>query len=234
MVSHGVGVVKAYLKLHRDSNFDFSADLAFWQSIETFSDSHSDVPVAMQLHLTREDFFAKRQAQFPEFAASRHTCRHFQGIVPIDVIKNAVLLAMTAPSACNRQYVKAHCVADSQLKDAVFSMQHGSRGFGQDADKVILVTVDLSGIRWIEERNDPFVNAGIFIMNLSYSLHYFKVAHCILNWSVGRYADKDMHDLLKIPEKERVVAIIACGAMPEEVDVAASPRKSLDDVLVIH
>jgi len=144
-----------------------------------------------------------------------------------------VCLAMTAPSACDRQHARVYCVANQKLKDEVLSSQHGNRGFGSDADKVLIVTADLRSIRWAEERNDLFTNAGIFIMNLSYALHYNKVAHCILNWSVGEISDRALHKLVGIPECERIAAIIACGGMPEEVDIAASPRKPLDHILHI-
>ena len=43
--------------------------------------------------------------------------------------------------------------------------------------------------------------------------------------------DKAAHALLGIPANEAIVQVIACGAPPEEFDVAASPRRPLGDVL---
>ena len=123
-------------------------------------------------------------------------------------------------------------------KDAPFpafaASQGGTRGFGQDADKVLVVTTDLSSVRWSWERHDCYVNGGIFVMNLCYALHWHGVAHCILHWSVPPAADRAAHDLLGIPANEAIVQVLACGTPPEEFDVAASPRRSIDEILTWH
>ena len=49
---------------------------------------------------------------------------------------------MTAPSACNRQYVRVHSVGDIEMKKAILSLQNGNRGFGENADKLLVVTAD--------------------------------------------------------------------------------------------
>ena len=43
-----------------------------------------------------------------------------------------------------------------------------------------------------------------------------------------------LRDIVKIKPSEVVVALVACGETPDEFDVAASPRKQLSDILVIH
>ena len=99
---------------------------------------------------------------------------------------------------------------------------------------MLVVTADLSGLRWHEERNDLYTNAGIFIMNLSYALHYKHIGSCILNWSVNKKKDLTARKVLMLPESETIVAVLAIGALPEEVKIAASPRKELVDILVEH
>ena len=226
-VRHAVGVLRAYRELHRD-----------WPEpmprLDAFLAAHADVPPAYEPHVRRSDFFAAKDAPFPQFAASRHVCRHFAGSVPRETIKSAVALALTAPSACNRQHARVHVVDDPALRDRLFAAQGGTRGFGQDADKVLMVTADLSSVRWGWERHDCYVNGGIFVMNLCYALHYFGVAHCILHWSVSPEVDRAVHEFLGIPSNEAIVQVIACGMPPEEFDVAASPRLAVSDVLTWH
>ena len=234
MVNHAIGVVKQYLAIHEETGYDFNVDSEFWVKVKEFAASHVDIPVCPQLHITADEFFAHTNAPFPEFAASRHTCRHYAGVLPLETVKKAVELAMTAPSACNRQHVRVHCVSSHEKRDVIYTLQNGNRGFGRDADKLLVITSDLNCLRWNEERNDIYTNAGMFMMNLCYALHYYKVAHCILNWSVGPESDKKMHSLLGIPDNERIAALIACGPMPTEVDIAASPRKDFSDVFFNH
>lgn len=165
-VKHAIGCVKEYFLLHVAEQFDFSKDDAYWSGVKAFCSMYEDIPASHQLEMTREMFYEHNEASFPVFAASRHTSRHYQGVVSVERIRSAVELAMTAPSACNRQYVRVHCVSNHKLRDRIFELQNGNRGFGCDADKLLVVTADMSGIRWAEERNDIYTNAGIFIMNL--------------------------------------------------------------------
>ena len=229
-LNHAIGCIKEYFSLHVVACFDFSKDDVYWNRIKTFCSRYADILSSHQKEMTREIFYAHNDASFPIFARARHTLRHYQGSVPVERIKTAVELAMSAPSACNRQYVKVHCVGNHKIRDEIFELQNGNRGFGSDADKLLVITADLAGLRWAEERNDVYTNAGIFIMNLCYSLHYHKVAHCILNWSVPPENDREARFKLNLPESETIVAILCCGNAPETFPVASSPRKDVDDV----
>jgi nitroreductase len=226
-VSHAVGVLRAYRELHKDSPDPMPR-------LDAFLATRNGVPSATQPHVRRTDFFAAKDSPFPEFAASRHVCRHFAGPVPRETVEKAVEIALTAPSACNRQHARVHVIDDPALRDKLFAAQGGTRGFGADADKVVVVTADLSCVRWSWERHDCYVNGGIFVMNLCYALHYLGVAHCILHWSVSPDVDREAHRLLDIPTNEAIVQVIACGMPPEEFDVASSPRLSEADVLTWH
>ena len=226
-VRHAVGVLKAYRELHKDSPDPMPR-------LDAFLAARPDVPTAAQPHVRRADFFSAKDAPFPAFAASRHVVRHFAGPVSRETIAEAVSLALTAPSACNRQHARVHVVDDPALRDRLLAAQGGTRGFGSDADKVLVVTADLSAVRWSWERHDCYVNGGIFVMNLCYALHHLGVAHCILHWSVSPETDREAHRFLDIPPNEAIVQVIACGMPPEEFDVASSPRLSVPDVLTWH
>ena len=226
-VRHAVGVLKAYREMHRECPDPMPR-------LDAFLAAHEDVPAAMQPHVRRVEFFAAKDAPFPAFAASRPVVRHFAGTVSRETVEEAVSLALTAPSACNRQHARVHVIDDPALRDRLFAAQGGTRGFGADADKVVVVTADLSAVRWAWERHDCYVNGGIFVMNLCYALHHLGVAHCILHWSVSPDVDREAHGFLGIPPNEAIVQVIACGMPPEEFDVASSPRLSVSDVLTWH
>ncbi|MBQ2628165.1 MAG: nitroreductase family protein, partial [Kiritimatiellae bacterium] len=108
-VRHAVGVLRAYRELHRESPDPMPR-------LDAFLATPPDVPAADEPHVSRSDFFAAKAAPFPQFAASRHDCRHFAGPVPEVTIKSAVELALTAPSACNRQHARVHVVDDPALR----------------------------------------------------------------------------------------------------------------------
>lgn len=227
-VRHAIGVLHAYAKLHAD--FDRSEDPFFGDALDAFLAKHADVPIATQRHMMRADFFSRINAPFPEFAASRHTVRHYAGPVSLETIRKAVSLAMTAPSACNRQHARVYVASDETLRRQLLALQNGNRGFGHLADKLLVVTTDLADLCGPNERNDGFVNGGIFLMNLCYALHYYEVGHCILNWSVVPDTDKAIRALVPMRDSETTVALLTCGALPEKVDIAASPRRDLAEI----
>ena len=226
-VRHAVAVLRAYCELHRGGPDPMPR-------LEAFLAARPDIPAAVEPHVSREAFFSAKDAPFPEFAASRHVARHFTGAVPRETLEAAVALATTAPSACNRQPARVHAYTDPALLARLFELQGGARGFGGDAGAVLVVTSDLSAVRWGWERHDAWTNGGIFVMNLCYALHWHGVAHCILHWSVPPEADREAHRLLGIPENEAIVQVLACGLPPDEFDVAASPRLSPEEVLTWH
>ena len=226
-VTYAISVLRAYRELHSE----FQASMP---RLDAFLAEHQQIPAAKEPHVTREEFFSAKEAPFPAFAASRHVLRHFAGPVPRPLLEQAMNLALTSPSACNRQHARLHVIDSKPLLEQLFALQGGTRGFGQDADKAIVVTADLSAIRWSWERHDAYTNGGIFVMNLCYALHYYGIAHCILHWSVPPEVDRQAHALLGIPENEVIVQLLACGMPPEEFDVAGSPRRTLKEVMTWH
>lgn len=233
---HAVGVLREYLKLHIDLEYDFSTDADYWNTVKGFEEKHRDFEVCEQWHFGFDQFYSKRNAPFDEFAKSRHTCRHYRTdkAISMETIESVVRLAQTAPSACNRQHVRVHCIADEKLKGNVFALQGGNRGFGHLADKILLLTSDISCLRWSGERYDLYTNAGFFAMNLCYALHFHEIACCILHWSVAPERDRQLRGLLGIPDNERIVCMLSCGIAPDEFDVATSQRKDVKDILKVH
>ena len=228
---HSLAVLKAYKKIHDDYDFSLDADLES-KLMEILNGI--DIQADEQIYTTAEAFFSNIDSPFPVFSNSRHTCRHFNGPVSENQIINSVELANNAPSACNRQHTRIHCICDKKIKQAILRIQGGNRGFGEYADKLLIVTSDVHDLRWLEERNDLYTNAGIFIMNLSYALHYEKIASCILNWSVDPMTDRELRRIVSIPDNEVIVCMILCGNAPENIMVASSPRKEINNILTFH
>ena len=130
--------------------------------------------------------------------------------------------------------LRRHVVSKgSKLFDDILSIQQGNRGFGFLADKLLIVSVDISSYCIIRERMGMFVDGGIYVMNLLYSLHYYNIAACTLNWFYEPIADNKIKSLLGI-ESEQVVAILAIGDLPQEFKYAKSDRLDISKVLTIH
>ena len=234
-VLHAIGVLKEYVNVHKKLGLRLEKSYEeYWQGLKEFVAENPDVAPSQQYQFTKQKFYSSVNEAFPLFAASRHTIRNYSCVhLEEERIKSAVRLALTTPSACNRQHWHCYLVSDKSCIERILSLQKGSRGFGHLADRLLIVVASLESILWPSERNDLYVNGGMFLMNLCYSLHYYKIAHCILNWSKSPQEDVALREIVSIKPCESVIALLTCGEAPNEFKVAESPRKSLEDVLTI-
>lgn len=234
-LKHAIGVVKRYWQMHSDAGYDFREKTGFTALLQRFCEQYDAIPAACEPQFSRAEFYAAKNAPFPEFTAARHTVRHFlpDKEVPMDKIWRAVSMATSAPSACNRQHGRIYCVSDKAKCKEILSLQGGNRGFGHLADKVLVVASDLQDVLLPRERNDAFVNGGLFLMALCYGLYYEEVAHCILTWAQSPETDLALRRIVPLKESEVVIAVVACGEAPDEFDVAASPRRSIESVITV-
>lgn len=226
-----IRVLKEYRELHRQGKVTLDAAVSSALSV---ADTEPELSASSQLCMSKEEYWADLHADFARFAHSRHSIRNLQGRVPVEAVMKSVELANTAPSACNRQFARVHYYDNKELVQKMLALQNGNRGFGHTVEQLILVTSNMEAAISPTEVPDLFLNAGIYIMNLSYSLHYNRVAHCLLNWMVDGTTDRDMRALAGIPDHETIHIVIACGQLPEQVKLTASPRLSVEAALTIH
>lgn len=219
-----------YRKCHDDKGFalpeDIQAKIQFF--LQSFPNLSTD---SIQVDMTKEVFFSKKNASFLEFSASRRSSRNFTK-EPLDVtlLEQAVALAQNAPSACNRQSPRVYLVKTPEKVQEVLKYQGGNRGFGQTVDKLLIVCGYLGNYH-DTERNCVYIDGGIFTMNLAYALHYYGIGGCILNWSVTKVRDKKIREILPIRDNEVVIDIIACGNVPESFKLCRSEKKQLESIL---
>lgn len=165
----------------------------------------------------------------------RRSFRDFNDqLVPEQVIRSAVELAQLSPSACNRQPCKVYVSQDKDLNRDLLSLQNGNAGFGHLAPVMLIITSDASHFFGAIERNQPYVDGGLFSMSLLYALQVQGLVSCCLNWCVCPATDTRVHELLSIPTSERVIMFMLAGYPVSETVVPKSHRKSIENVLVFR
>lgn len=194
----------------------------------------SDGTQVVHKKCSRVDFFASSHSAWPEFCKSRHSVRAFKGPADLSKIMEAVDMARSAPSSCNRQYVKTHIYQNRELAVKILALQGGNAGFGEYAQQVIVITADMNGIMWPTERHDLWFNAGLFTMNLLNSLFYMHVGTCPLIWFDSRERDFALKQMASIPENEVITALIVCGEVSEEFALANSDRRPVQEYVTVH
>ncbi|MFQ3667221.1 MAG: nitroreductase family protein [Sphingomonadaceae bacterium] len=175
---------------------------------------------------------AVRQASaidFAAFARSRSSVRDFSGEpVPEAIIRESVAIAMKSPRVCNRGTARCHAIFDPDLKARALALQNGNTGFGHLAGAVLVITSDRRGFHDLGERNQCWVDGGLFAMTLCHALHAAGYGTCMLNWSVLPDKDRALHRLLAIPEEEAIITLMAVGGLKERYRVAVSPREPVE------
>jgi nitroreductase len=186
------------------------------------------------LLLSRDDFFKHSQSAFSKMSKSRYTVRDFTSEdVDLELLKTAIEMSLKTPSVCNRQTCKVHVLTSSQDITSHLAFQTGNRGFGDKINKLLIITSDLNLFQGDKERNQAFVDGGMFAMSLLYALHSLKIAATPLNWSYDKKQDVGLHKLGIVPRHEKIIMFVGVGHPPEFFSVATSTRRELDEVFTI-
>ena len=183
--------------------------------------------------ITRRDIHACAKIDLEPFLLSRHSIRQFSDEeVSPELIERAVKMAQRTPSVCNRQATRVHVFSDPTDRARVLSCQLGNAGFGEQIKVALVITVDLETFFSVGERNQGWIDGGMFAMSLIYALHSLGLGTCPLNWCAEKERDEHLHRVAAIPDSEMVIMQIAVGHLPDTLKVAQSARKPLSRVLI--
>lgn len=162
---------------------------------------------------------------FSELSKNRWSVRDY-GTSKIDDEKvfEAIEIAKRTPSVCNRQSWKVRYVKSQEKINEVLDSQGGFSGNGENLRGLIVVSADKQYMNGGHERNQTYIDGGMFSMSLIYSLTSVGIASCTLNASFPLSTEFEMRDLLKIEDSEDLIVIIAIGSYPDIFKVAKSPR----------
>ncbi|MCD7811221.1 MAG: nitroreductase family protein [Ruminococcus sp.] len=163
-----------------------------------------------------------------KIAEQRHSVRDFSGqSVPMELLHKAMAIAQRAPSACNRQGVRAYIITEKN-RDCLNGWLEGTGGFASAVDKYILITGKLSTYR----SDEPFqytVSASIFAGYLTLALQSVGIAACVIQRPL-LHNNKwvEVSKTLGIPGDEQAVVMIGTGMPKEDYLVPVSHRMPYD------
>jgi len=184
------------------------------------------------LSIDRGDIEKAVQIDAKAFFWSRHSIRNYcPGQMEESEILAAIDLARSSPSVCNRQSARVKLILNRGDNFDFLKLQNGNRGFGTDAQAVIIVTSDLRCFLDEIERKQAWIDGGMFAMTLVLGLHAAGFGTCCLNWSQTNTMDKTLRRALQLPDYETVIMLITVGLIPLTLKVARSERKPLDEIL---
>lgn len=172
---------------------------------------------------------------FESFIKSRFSTRDFSNEpVETSLLLKAIDLARFCPSACNRQAWKVQIIESTNqvLKDKVLDIQNGNRGFREHISALLVITGQISSFGDYE-RNQAFIDGGLFAMTLLMALHAEGLGTCCLNTSFTSHNEKRFNRVMNIGDDSVPIMLIAVGHLKSEYRVARSPRKGIHEVVTI-
>lgn len=167
-----------------------------------------------------------KNLNFAELLKSRHSIRHFSDrSVDIEIVRNAVELAQYTPSACNRQGWRTRIINNKQLMEQVLENQNGNRGFGNEFDKLLLITSDLRYFNSERELFQAYIDGGMYSENIINFLFYYGVGTVPLSASLTQEQEKNIRKLLQLDEAEVLIMFVGIGNYPDTPVVTARSER---------
>lgn len=130
-------------------------------------------------------------------------------------IESALSISMKTPTVCNRQPNRVYVVKNKKVMEKVLEIQGGYKGYKLPAI-LILVSTDNRAFVSINERNEGFIDGGLFSMSLLYALEYEGLGACALNAMMNHDKEQEIKRILNVSEFENLIMFIAVGQIPDK------------------
>lgn len=225
-------VLAKYCKLHEEHKVDISHIVK--ESDFDLFESYNNERLGGVIDFHDSNYFNHTQDPFDIFSKSRHSVRHFQDKeIPVSIINNVASISRSSPSVCNRQSVRLIFLNNSDLVQKVLRIQSGLNESKRSVNQLFVVISDRNYFVSEGERNQLYIDGGIFLMNLLYSLHFYNIAACPLHCALNIFDELKIKKLLKMKQSEKLIALVAVGYTVQQFKVPFSNRKDITEILEI-
>lgn len=214
--------IAAYFQFHTDRGLVTPTDV---EGLKALSAPQVDPALGGSRTEHRHSLQNMARGDFLSLVHARASVRTFDQTPPdLNTVREAIAIAGRSPSVCNRQGARVSIVSDPEKLKAVLEIQGGNRGFSHEIPLTLIVTCKLGVFRGARERNQGWIDGGLFSMSLLYALTYVGLGTCPLNWSATAKQDMRLRSTLDLPADENVIMLIAVGQWKDEFQVASSAR----------
>jgi nitroreductase len=227
--AEGVSVVRRYQEFHEKQQYD----LSFLEEIidPEFLKSDADLGLAGTKLIRRVDKERNAQKSFYELAQGRSSVREFSGnAIDVTKVMNALRNAEKTPSVCNRQGWRVYWIENKELATKVLKHQRGF-GYVQMPEVLLVITVSNNTFLSPVERNEAFVDGGLFAMSVMYGLEHEGLAAVPLNAMMYFKDQLAIRRLVDIDDSEMITMFIAVGEFMDESVVPISDRKPAESFI---
>lgn len=179
----------------------------------------------------KQELTVNGNTAFDEVIKTRRAVRTFSDkkLEP-NVVKECVLLAQAAPTACNRQMIKIYQISNRENCDIITDTIYGASGFTRDTVNYFVLTYDVKSLDYYGERNQGYLNAGLVAMNLANALHSRGIGSCFIQWANTASEEREVKKHLGISETEHIAVVLGAGYYADEMYIAKSCRRDMEEI----
>lgn len=191
----------------------------------------SDIELSGFVELNSKDKLDNDKKNFEELFLNRVSVREYSNAkVDLNLIREAVQISTKSPSVCNRQASRVYMMKTKELIEDVLGIQKGFSGY-KLPPVLLLVTATNNMLVSPIERNEAFIDGGIFAMSLLCSLEYKGLAACALNAMLSNSDETKIKEIVGVPKEEALIMFIALGNFKNSVKTPKSLRDPLNKIL---
>ncbi len=224
-----LSIVEQYIEFHKSNNAEVDFNIMrLYGQLNGKMDSNSRQSFQRYLGGIETKSSKELFGEFPyqEFAKSRHSIRTFTGEpVAKEIICKALEIAETTPSACNRQPWDIYVKTGKNNVMKILELQTGARQFKDKVSAIIIIASTANAFS-ITEGHQPYLNGGLYAMNLMYAFHSLGVGTIPLNLGIDNKRLAKIKAEAGITDASLPVLLLAIGHTPDTLKVACSKRFS--------
>ncbi|MCD5032915.1 nitroreductase family protein [Enterococcus faecalis] len=225
---NALSVLNQYINIHKEQGYDIESLIDTEEFITTYL--NYDFKIGGVKDVKCETANEKKNKNFKELALGRNSVRDYQAsAIDLKKINEAIEIATKSPSVCNRQSSRVRVIHSKPVIEQALRIQGGFNGYSCPPC-LLLITTDTRYFIDITERNQVYIDGGLFAMSLLYALEYEGLAACALNTMFDRKKETATRQLLAISEAENFIMYIAVGNFKKEYRVPKSHRLSVDEI----
>ncbi|MBO0432878.1 nitroreductase family protein [Enterococcus sp. DIV0660C] len=225
---NAVSVLNQYISVHEEKRYDVKPIINVQEFKEFYLNHNFKIGGAKQLSCV--DVNKNYRKNFKNLALERNSVRDYQNSsVDLKKINEAVEIALKTPSVCNRQSSRVRIIQDKTIIEKALKIQGGFNGY-TCPPCLIMITTDTNYFIDVTERNQIYIDGGLFAMSLLYALEYEGLAACALNTMFDIKRDKKTRKLLDIPDSENLILYITVGNFKKNYKVPMSHRLCVNEI----
>lgn len=223
----------AYYELHSEANVNI-ADYFSKENYLLFKKYLILSDLRPVKSFNKVDYFSNMHSDFKTMSIKRNSIRSFTGEkIDDEILEKVVSLANYAPSVCNRQAVSVYIVENKKMVEKILEIQGGLAGYSDALKQVMIITVNRSFFYSVGERYQPYIDGGLYTMNLLYSLNYYEIAACPIHWAKTVDEDDFVQKIIGSKKSEKIVCMIAIGMPTDKFETTLSLKRPAKENLHI-